>query len=62
MFNAEKNIQVKLTGRENASAKRPELYKWYSIEAHDIDFQRRGNVQSKNDKGFKMRVRCAKNA
>ena len=61
IFNADKNIQIKLTGRGNAPAKRPELYKWYPIEANEIDFQRRGNVQSKNDGGFKMRVRCAKN-
>ena len=61
IFNADKNIQIKLTGRGNAPAKRPELYKWYPIETDEIDFQRRGNVQSKNDGGFKMRVRCAKN-
>ena len=61
MFNAEYNIKIMLTGQEKASIKRPELYKWYSIESNQIDFQKRGNVQSKHDKGFKMRVRCARN-
>ena len=61
MFNAEKNIKIQLTGLENAAAKRPELYQWYPVEANQIDFQRRSYTYSKNDKGFKMRVRCAKN-
>ena len=61
MFNADKNIQIKLTGYSNAPAKRPDLYKWYPIEANEIDFQKRSRLQSQKDKGFKMRVRCAKN-
>ena len=60
-FNAEKDIQIQLTGLENAPVKRPELFKWYSFKANEIDFQRRSYYQSKNDKGFKMRVRCARN-
>ena len=61
MFNAAKNIQIKLTGRPGATAKRPELYQWYPIEANEVDFQRRSHVASQTDKGFKMRVRCAQN-
>ena len=60
MFNAEENIKIQLTGRPGATGKRPELYKWYPIEANKIDFQRKSNVASHNE-GFKMRVRCAKN-
>ena len=61
MFNADKNIQIKLTGLSNAPDKRPDLYKWYPIEANEIDFQKRARQQSRYDQGFKMRVRCAKN-
>ena len=60
IFNADKNIEIKLTGTGSA-AKRPDLYKWYPIEANEIDFQRLSFHQSRYDKGFKMRVRCAKN-
>ena len=31
-----------------------------SIEANEIEFQRRSNLASHYDKGFKMRLRCAK--
>ena len=61
MFNEKKNIQIQLTGLQNVAAKRPELYKWYPIETNEVDFQRRSYKASRNDKGFKMRVRCAKN-
>ena len=62
MFNAEKNIRIQLTGLQNVAAKRPDLYKWYPIEANKVDFQRRSYRNGQYDKGFKMRVRCAKNA
>ena len=61
MFNEKDNIRIQLTGLQNAAAKRPELYKWHPIETNEIDFQRRSYQISKYDKGFKMRVRCAKN-
>jgi len=60
IFNANENIQIQLTGRPGAAEKRPELYKWYPIEANEIEFQRRSNLASHYDKGFKMRLRCAK--